>query len=62
MVLHQQKGWTGGSGWGHLQGDMHMVAARFGFQTAMLRLNLGSALESELGQKWRYSVLKACIG
>ena len=35
MVLHQQKGWTGGGGWGHLQDDMHMVAARLGFQSAM---------------------------
>ena len=23
---------------------------------------LGSVLESELGQKWRYGALKACIG
>ena len=27
-----------------------------------LEVDLGSVLESELGQKWRYSVLKACIG
>ena len=24
--------------------------------------DLGTVLESELGQKWRYGVLKACIG
>jgi len=28
LVLHQQKGWDTGGGWGHPQGDMHMVAAR----------------------------------
>ena len=27
-----------------------------------LEVDLGSVLESELGQKWRYSALKACIG
>ena len=27
----------------------------------MLEVDLGSVLESELGQKWRYGVLKACI-
>ena len=33
-------------------------------QVCLLRLevDLGSVLESELGQKWRYSALKACIG
>ena len=25
-------------------------------------VDLGSVLESELGQKWKYGVLKACIG
>ena len=30
-----RKGGTGGSGWGHPQGDMHMVAARLGCQSAM---------------------------
>ena len=25
-------------------------------------MHLGSVLESEPGQKWRYSALKACIG
>ena len=30
------KGGTGGGGWGHLQGDMHMVAARLGCQSAMV--------------------------
>ena len=29
-------GRTGGGGWGHLQGDMHMVAARLGCQNAMV--------------------------
>ena len=27
-----------------------------------LEVELDSVLESELGQKWRYSALKACIG
>ena len=27
-----------------------------------LEVDLGSVLESELGQKWRYGVLKVCIG
>ena len=27
-----------------------------------LEVDLGSCLESELGQKWRYGALKACIG
>ena len=27
-----------------------------------LEVNLGSVLESELGQEWRYGTLKACIG
>ena len=29
---------------------------------AKAEVDLGSVLESELGQKWRYGVLKACIG
>ena len=50
---------------------MHMVAARLGCQSAMvetrvwllrLEVDLGSVLEPELGQKWRYGALKACIG
>ena len=35
-VLVCLKGGTGGGGWGHLQGDMHMVAARLGCQSAMV--------------------------
>ena len=27
-----------------------------------LEVDVGSVLESELGQKWRYGALKACIG
>ena len=27
-----------------------------------LKVDLGSVLGSELGQKWRYGVLKACLG
>ena len=27
-----------------------------------LEVDFGSVLESELGQKWRYGTLKACIG
>ena len=104
-----------GIGWGHPQGDMHIVAKCHGWDqegqflpgcmdrlrkhyshllgcsflagkaawvlsadhcmlinewawltswVCLLRLevDLGSVLESELGQKWRYGVLKACIG
>ena len=34
-----------------------------GHESACLRLevDLGSVLESELGQEWRYGALKACI-
>ena len=57
-----RKGGTGGGRWGHPQGDMHMVAARLGYQSAMvgdrvgllilrLEVELGPVLESELGQK-----------
>ena len=28
--------WTGGGGWGHPQGAVHMVAARLGFEKAMV--------------------------
>ena len=28
----------------------------------MLEVDLGLLLESELGQKWRYGALNACIG
>ena len=31
-----RKGGTGGGGWGHPQGGMHMVAARLGCQSAMV--------------------------
>ena len=31
-----RKGGTGGGEWGHLQGDMHMVAARLGFEKVMV--------------------------
>ena len=41
-----RKGGTGGGGWCHLR----------------LEVDLSSVLESELGQKWRYSALKACVG
>ena len=30
------KGGRGGGGWDHPQGDMHMVAARLGFEKAMV--------------------------
>ena len=32
----RRKGETGGGGWGHPQGDMHMVATRLGCQSAMV--------------------------
>ena len=31
-----RKSGTGGGGWDHPQGDMHMVAARLGCQSAMV--------------------------
>ena len=31
-----RKGGTGGDGWGHPQGDMHMVAAGLGSESAMI--------------------------
>ena len=31
-----RKGGTGGGGWGHPQGDMHMAAARLGCQSTMV--------------------------
>ena len=31
-----RKGGTGGGGWGHPQGAVHMVAARLGFEKAMV--------------------------
>ena len=30
-----RKGGTGGGGWGHPQGDMHLVAVRLGFEKAI---------------------------
>ena len=31
-----EKGGTGGGGWGHLHGAVHMAAARFGCKRAMV--------------------------
>ena len=45
-VLHQQKGWDGRGGWGHLQGDMHMVAARLGCQSAMVGIGWANSCPS----------------
>ena len=39
-VLYQQKGWDG---WGHLQSDMHTVAARVGYERAMVRTSWATA-------------------
>ena len=40
MLVHgfcvSRKGGTEGGGWGNPQGDMHMVAARLGFEKAMV--------------------------
>ena len=123
-----RKGGTGGGGWDHPQGDMHMVAPRLGCKSTVvgtgwanscpgcmdrlrkrcshlvggsflagmaawalsgclttesadycmlfnewaclrsrvcllrLEVELGAVLESQLGQKWRYGALDACIG
>ena len=32
------------------------------WKKSLVKVDLGSVLESELGQKWRYGALKACIG
>ena len=34
----------------------------YGAILSMPEVDLGSVLELELGQKWRYGALKACIG
>jgi len=36
-----RKGGTEGSGWGHPQGDMHMVATRLGCEKTMVVTRLG---------------------
>ena len=36
QVLHQQKGWDRGGGWGHPQGAVHMAAVRLGCKRNMV--------------------------
>ena len=44
QVLHQQrKGGTGGGGWGHLQDDMHMVAAQLGCKSNIVGIGLANS-------------------
>ena len=43
QFLCQQKGWGGGGGWGHLQGDMHMLAARLGCEIVMVGTKRGTS-------------------
>ena len=58
-ICISRKGGTGGGGWSHPQGDMHMVVARLGFEgsrngwywVSRLEVDMGSILELELGQK-----------
>ena len=38
------EGGTGGGGWGHLQDAVHMVAARLGFEKAMVGTGRASPL------------------
>ena len=38
-----RKGGTGGVGWGHPAGDMHMVAAQLGCQSAMVGTGLANS-------------------
>ena len=38
-----RKGGTGGGGWGHMQGAVHMVAARFGCEGAMVGSGWGTS-------------------
>ena len=40
-VLHQLKGGTGGGGWCHPQGAVHMAAARLGCIRAMVSIEWG---------------------
>ena len=39
-----------------------MQSTHHGGSVSSLEVDLGSVLESELGQKWRSGALKACIG
>ena len=39
----------------------HSLPSSFGFRLRP-EVDKGAVLESELGQKWRYGALKACVG
>jgi len=53
-----RKGGTGGGGWGHPQGAMHVVAARLGFERAMVGTGLAHCMDklikhySHLVESW----------
>ena len=44
IILHSvQKRWDRGSGWGHLQGDMHMVAVVAGYRNSFVGADWGNS-------------------
>jgi len=49
-----RKGGTGGGGWGHLQGAVHMVAARLGFELLSPCRGLVSGKKGYLGSERVY--------
>ena len=53
-----RKGGTGRGGWGHLQDDMHMVAAKLSCQIAMVGTRLANSCPGCVGRlRKRYSHL-----
>ena len=53
-----QEDGTGGGGWGHTQGDMHMVAARLGCKSAMVGTGWANSCPGRMdGLRKRYSHL-----
>ena len=56
-----RKGGSGGGGWGHPQGDMHMVAARLGCQSAMVGTGWANSCPGCMDRlRKRYSHLVEC--
>ena len=58
-----RKGGTGGGGWGHPQGGMHMVAARLGCQSAMdVLILLEMLIEADRHLMHAFDCWKCCVG
>ena len=51
---------TGGGGWGHLQGDMHTVAARLGCQRAMLGIRWVNSHPGYMDSLRENTILSSC--